>query len=212
MVHETLAVDHSTTPTPTARIAARAIDLRKVYGEGDASVAALDGVSIDFVAGEFTAIMGPSGSGKSTLMHCIAGLDTLTSGPVFLGDGRELASLDDRAHQRCAATGWASYSRPTTSFRRCPPRRTSAAARLAGRKADQTWCDTVSTRWVSADRLHTGRTSSPAASNRGRVCPGAPMSRPEVIFADEPTGNLDSTSRRSSCVPPPRGRRLGQTW
>src|SRR3954470_5367971 len=93
MSHETLAVDPST--TPTASIAARAIDLRKVYGEGDASVAALDGVSIDFVAGEFTAVMGPSGSGKSTLMHCMAALDSLTSGQVFLGD-QELSSLNDK--------------------------------------------------------------------------------------------------------------------
>src|SRR5262245_29489832 len=87
-----------TAPTPqtapTNGVAARSVDLRKIYGEGDAQVAALDGVSIDFYTGEFTAVMGPSGSGKSTLMHCMAALDSSTSGQVYLGDD-ELSGLKD---------------------------------------------------------------------------------------------------------------------
>ena len=90
------------------------IDAVKVYGTGDTEVRALDGVTVDFDTGRFTAIMGPSGSGKSTLMHCVAGLDTLTSGQVFIGD-TDLSTLNDKAaHRSCAATRSASSSRPST--------------------------------------------------------------------------------------------------
>src|SRR5262245_45474525 len=93
MAYDALVLGTST--TTHADVAARAVDLCKVYGEGDARVAALDGVTIDFAGGEFTAVMGPSGSGKSTLMHCMAALDSVTSGQVFLGD-QELSSLNDK--------------------------------------------------------------------------------------------------------------------
>ena len=92
-------------------------DIWRVYGEGDTEVRALDGVTVEFPAGRFTAIMGPSGSGKSTLMHCLAGLDTLDSGTVFIGD-TDLGALDDRQLTSCAATGSASSSRRSTWCRR----------------------------------------------------------------------------------------------
>ena len=97
--------------------AARAVDVTKVYGKGEAEVRALDGVTVEFGTGRFTAIMGPSGSGKSTLMHCLAGLDTLTSGAVFVGD-TDVSTLNDRSSRSCAATASASSSRRSTWCRR----------------------------------------------------------------------------------------------
>ena len=112
-------------------------DAVKVYGRGDNEVRALDGVTVEFATGRFTAIMGPSGSGKSTLMHALAGLDDLTSGTVFIGD-TDLSELDDRQLTRCAATASASSSRRSTSCRRSPRSRTSRSrSRLAGRKPDR---------------------------------------------------------------------------
>ena len=192
MVHETLAVDHST--TPTARIAARAIDLRKVYGEGDASVAALDGVSIDFVAGEFTAVMGPSGSGKSTLMHCMAALDSLTSGQVFLGD-QELSSLNDKQlttirRDRIGFVFQAFNLVPTLTARE----NIELPMAIAGRKPDQAWFDAVIATVGLGPRL-THRPNELSGGQQQRVAAArALMSQPEIVFADEPTGNLDSTS------------------
>ena len=91
ITHDTV----TTAATPPGTVAARAVEVRKTYGRGEAEVRALDGVDVDFAAGRFTAIMGPSGSGKSTLMHCMAGLDSLTSGTVFIGD-QDLTRLNDR--------------------------------------------------------------------------------------------------------------------
>ena len=105
-------------PAPTRPAAARAVELRKVYGEGDAAVEALRGVSVDLAAGEFTAIMGPSGSGKSTLLHCLAGLDTPTSGQVFVGDVDLTAAERQAAHRAPAGTRSGSSSRRSTWCRR----------------------------------------------------------------------------------------------
>ena len=105
--------------------AARAVDVRKIYGHGETEVKALDGISIDFHDGQFTAIMGPSGSGKSTLMHCMAGLDSITSGKAYIGD-TDISTLNDISRPRpCGVTVWASSSSPSTWFPPSPQKKTS---------------------------------------------------------------------------------------
>ena len=192
MVHDTLVVDPST--TATARIAARAIDLHKVYGEGDAAVAALDGVSIDFAAGEFTAVMGPSGSGKSTLMHCMAALDTVTSGEVFLGD-QELSRLNDKQlttlrRDRIGFVFQAFNLVPTLTAQE----NIELPMAIAGRKPEKSWFDAVIATVGLGPRL-SHRPNELSGGQQQRVAAArALMSQPEIVFADEPTGNLDSTS------------------
>lgn len=174
--------------------AARAVALTKVYGEGAMSVTALDAVDVEVFAGEFTAIMGPSGSGKSTLMHCLAGLDSITSGQVFLTD-TEVSSLSDKAltKLRRDKVGFIFQS-----FNLIPTLTASENITLpldiAGRSVDQGWFDTVVDTVGLRDRL-THRPSELSGGQQQRVaCARALVSRPAIIFADEPTGNLDSTS------------------
>ncbi len=179
---------------PVAPPAARVVDLHKVYGKGEAEVRALDGVSVDLASGEFTAIMGPSGSGKSTLMHCAAGLDAATRGEVYVGE-IDITQLKDKALTtlRRDRIGFVFQS-----FNLIPTLNAEENILLplaiAGRKADQQWFDTVIETVGLRDRL-SHRPSELSGGQQQRVaCARALVSKPEIVFADEPTGNLDSTS------------------
>ena len=174
--------------------AARTVGLSKVYGEGDTRVVALDDLSIDLAAGEFTAIMGPSGSGKSTLMHCAAALDSATAGQVYLGDV-ELTGLKDKALTllRRDRIGFIfqSYNLvPTLSARE----NILLPLAIAGRKPDQEWMDIVIDTVGLRDRLDHRPNELSGGQQQRVACARALVSRPHVIFADEPTGNLDSVS------------------
>jgi putative ABC transport system ATP-binding protein len=182
------------TTTTAVRSAARVVDAVKVYGTGDAGVRALDGVSIDFPVGRFTAIMGPSGSGKSTLMHCAAGLDTLTSGTAHIGD-TELGSLDDRRltllrRDRVGFVFQAFNLVPTLTVEE----NITLPLDLAGGKGDREWIDALVDVVGLRDRLH-HRPSELSGGQQQRVAVARAFAgRPDVVFADEPTGNLDSRS------------------
>ncbi|MBM7520538.1 ABC transporter ATP-binding protein [Nocardioides nitrophenolicus] len=175
-------------------VAARAIELHKRYGSGDSEVRALDGVSLDIGAREFTAIMGPSGSGKSTLMHCLAALDTPTSGDVEIGEVA-LSRLRDKAltalrREQIGFVFQAFNLVPTLTARE----NILLPLSLAGRKPDQAWFDTVVDTVGLRDRLG-HRPSQMSGGQQQRVaCARALVSKPSIVFADEPTGNLDSTS------------------
>lgn len=175
-------------------VAARVEDLHKVYGEGDAQVRALDGVSLDLLSGEFTAVMGPSGSGKSTLMHCCAALDTPTTGQVYIGE-TELSGLKDKALTllRRSEIGFVFQSFnlvPTLTAQE----NILLPMTIAGRKPDSEWYDTVIDTVALRDRLgHRPNELSGGQQQRVAVA-RALASRPSIVFADEPTGNLDSRS------------------
>ena len=172
--------------------AAHTIDAVKVFGKGPIEVRALDGITVAFDNGRFSAIMGPSGSGKSTLLHCMAGLDTLTSGQAFIGDA-DLSTLDDR-HLTLLRRDHVGFIFQAYNL---IPTLTAAEnmvlpLRLAGRKPDQAWLDNVINTLGLADRLH-HRPHELSGGQQQRVAVGRALaSRPEIIFADEPTGNLDS--------------------
>ena len=172
--------------------AARVIDAVKVYGRGENEVRALDGVSVEFTAGRFTAIMGPSGSGKSTLMHSVAGLDHLTSGTVFIGD-TDVTRLDDRhltnlRRDRIGFVFQAFNLVPTLTA----AENIALPARLAGRRLEPAWFDHVVETVGLGNRLH-HRPSELSGGQQQRVAVARALAgRPEIIFADEPTGNLDS--------------------
>jgi putative ABC transport system ATP-binding protein len=174
------------------RLAACARRARKVYGVRETAVVALDDVDLDLPTGEFTAIMGPSGSGKSTLLHCLAGLDTLTSGEVLVG-GTDLASLSDRERTllRRDRLGFVFQA-----FNLLPiltaEENITLPADLAGRSPDQAWFDTVVDKLDLRDRLR-HRPSELSGGQQQRVAVArALITRPHVVFADEPTGALDS--------------------
>nr|MBA3765121.1 ABC transporter ATP-binding protein [Actinomycetota bacterium] len=174
--------------------AARAVDLQKVYGEGDAAVEALRGVTIEFASGEFTAIMGPSGSGKSTLLHCLAGLDTPTRGTTWIGDV-DLTTLGEKqlTALRRDAVGFVfqAYNLvPTLTA----AENITLPLDIAGRDVDRAWYDQVVDTIGLRDRLG-HRPSELSGGQQQRVAGArALVSRPEIVFADEPTGNLDSRS------------------
>jgi putative ABC transport system ATP-binding protein len=182
------------TSSTAQAIAARAINVSKVYGSGDTQVRALDDVSADFANGEFTAIMGPSGSGKSTLMHCLAGLDTATEGSVLIGD-TELTALSDKKmtqlrRDRIGFVFQAFNLVPTLTALE----NVTLPMDIAGRRPDQNWLNSVINTLGLADRL-SHRPSELSGGQQQRVaCARALASRPDIIFGDEPTGNLDSRS------------------
>ncbi|MGC4933320.1 ABC transporter ATP-binding protein [Gordonia sp. DT30] len=177
-----------------AAVAAGSRDLTKTYGIGDTVVHALRGVTIEFAAGEFTAIMGPSGSGKSTLMHCLAGLDEATGGRAYIGDV-DLTGLSDKEMTtlRRDRIGFVFQS-----FNLVP---TLTAAEnitlpldIAGRPVDKEWFDTVIGRLGIGDRLTHLPTELSGGQQQRVACARALVGRPDIIFGDEPTGNLDSRS------------------
>jgi putative ABC transport system ATP-binding protein len=190
---DTLLTSTPPAPAPTRRLAASALNATKVYGAGtDTAVRALDDVTVEFPAGRFTAIMGPSGSGKSTLLHCLAGLDQLTSGQTFVGDV-DLGSLNDRQltvlrRDRIGFVFQAYNLVPTLTAEE----NITLPMRLAGRKPDQAWVDGVIATVGLGDRL-THRPSELSGGQQQRVAVARALaSRPQIVFADEPTGNLDS--------------------
>ncbi|HEX8105495.1 MAG TPA: ABC transporter ATP-binding protein [Solirubrobacteraceae bacterium] len=171
-----------------------AVDLRRTYGEGDAAVHALAGVTIDFPAGGYTAVMGPSGSGKSTLMHLLAGLDRPTSGSVAI-DGTELAGLDDAALTRLRRDKLGFVFQ---AFNLVPvldaQENILLPLTLAGREPDHAWLEHLVATVGLADR-RTHRPSELSGGQQQRVAVArALVHKPAVVFADEPTGNLDSSS------------------
>jgi putative ABC transport system ATP-binding protein len=191
MTHE--LIDSAAQPRPDiANIAASAEAAVKVYGRGENAVRALDGISVDFERGRFTAIMGPSGSGKSTLMHCVAGLDELTAGRVVVGT-RDLSELSDRELTRLRrdAIGFVfqSYNLlPTLSALE----NITLPIALAGGRPDAAWLEEVVATLGLADRL-SHRPSELSGGQQQRVAVArALVARPQLTFADEPTGNLDS--------------------
>jgi putative ABC transport system ATP-binding protein len=168
------------------------VDLRRTYGEGETAVHALAGVTLDFPAGQYTAIMGPSGSGKSTLMHLLAGLDRPTSGSVEI-EGHELSHLDDAALTRLRRDRLGFVFQ---AFNLVPVltalENITLPITLAGRKPDQAWLDELIDTVGLRDRL-THRPSELSGGQQQRVAVArALVHRPAVVFADEPTGNLDS--------------------
>ncbi len=178
----------------TTGVAARAREVWKVYGSGEAQVVALRGVSVELLRGQFTAIMGPSGSGKSTLMHCLAGLDTVSRGEVHIG-GTALAGLSDAKLTRLRRDQVGFIFQqfnllPTLSAEE----NILLPLAIAGRKPDRDWYDTVIDAVNLGDRLSHKPSQLSGGQQQRVACARALVSRPEVIFADEPTGNLDSHS------------------
>jgi putative ABC transport system ATP-binding protein len=183
----------SVTPSaPPSIAAARTLDARKIYGSGDTEVRALDGVTVEFGDGRFTAIMGPSGSGKSTLMHCVAGLDDLTSGSAYIG-ATELSALSDKdrtilRREKVGFVFQAFNLVPTLSALE----NITLPIDLAGGKPDQEWLDSIVATTGLGDRLN-HRPSELSGGQQQRVAVARALaSKPAIIFADEPTGNLDS--------------------
>ncbi|KJK52385.1 ABC transporter ATP-binding protein [Streptomyces sp. NRRL F-4428] len=201
----------SQSPSPS-RPAARATALTKVYGQGETRVTALDAVTVDIAPGRFTAVMGPSGSGKSTLMHCLAGLDTVTSGSACVG-GTELSSLSEKQltvlrREKVGFVFQGFNLMPTLTALE----NITLPLRLAGRRPDPAWLEAVVATVGLAGRLH-HRPAELSGGQQQRVAVArALITRPEIVFADEPTGNLDSRSGAEilrflrDCV-----RELGQT-
>lgn len=181
-------------PDAPSAPAARAESLSKTYGSGDAAVRALADVSVEFARGQFAAVMGPSGSGKSTLMHCMAGLDAPTSGRTYIGND-EIGLLDDAAltqmrRRRIGFVFQAFNLVPTLTAKE----NVTLSLDLAGAKLDADWFDFLIDKLGLKDRL-SHRPSELSGGQQQRIaCARALVGRPDLIFADEPTGNLDSNS------------------
>jgi putative ABC transport system ATP-binding protein len=182
------------TVTSETTSAAHSLGLTKTYGSGQAAVRALDKVNVAFERGRFTAVMGPSGSGKSTLMHCMAGLDRPTSGQTFIG-GQDIGQLDDGGITRLRRDRIGFIFQ---SFNLVP---TLTAAEnitlpldLAGAKVDRAWFDDIVARLGIGDRLDHQPSQMSGGQQQRVACARALITRPELIFADEPTGNLDSNA------------------
>ena len=184
----------TTQATSTGTVAARIENGTKTYGQGDTEVRALDGVTAEFEAGRFTAIMGPSGSGKSTLLHCVAGLDVLSDGRVFIGE-TELGALNDKdltllRREKVGFVFQAFNLIPTLTARE----NVLLPLLIAGDDHDEAWFDQVVGILGLEDRL-THRPSELSGGQQQRVAAArALVSRPAIVFADEPSGNLDSKS------------------
>ena len=184
----------TTQPAATGSTAARAVGLSKIYGSGETAVRALDRVSVAFGGGEFTAVMGPSGSGKSTLMHCLAALDTASEGDVIVGD-TSLVGLSDKAltalrRDRVGFVFQAFNLVPTLTARE----NITLPLAIAGRKPDQQWYDTVISAVGLGDRLDHKPSELSGGQQQRVACARALVSRPAIVLADEPTGNLDSAA------------------
>ena len=185
-------VENVPAPPTDTPVAARVVDLTKVYGTGMAQVRALDGVTLDIASREFTAVMGPSGSGKSTLMHCCAALDVPTSGQVFIGD-TEIGGLSDKKltllRRERIGFVFQSYNLvPTLTA----GENILLPLSIAGRKPDPDWYDAVIETVTLGDRLD-HRPNQLSGGQQQRVAVARALaSRPDIIFGDEPTGNLDS--------------------
>jgi putative ABC transport system ATP-binding protein len=179
---------------PPSILAAAARGVSKIYGKGDTTVRALDAIDVSFEAGRFTAIMGPSGSGKSTLMHCLAGLDTVTSGEVTIGQ-TDLRALNERQLTRLRRD---QIGFVFQAFNLIPTltamENITLPMDLAGKKPDQAWVDQVIKTVGLAERTN-HRPSELSGGQQQRVAVARALaSRPQIIFADEPTGNVDSTT------------------
>jgi len=179
---------------PPTTVAAHGTDLTKIYGSGDTRVVALDGVDVAFPQGCFTAVMGPSGSGKSTLMHCMAGLDALSGGQAWIGE-TELTSLDDKRLTRLRRD---QIGFVFQAFNLLPTltalENITLPLDIAGRRPDPAWLDTI----VDAVGLRSRLGHRPGQLSGGQqqkvACARALVTRPAIVFADEPTGNLDRKS------------------
>ncbi|MBN0047518.1 ABC transporter ATP-binding protein [Streptomyces actuosus] len=186
------AAEHAQEKAPTDGVAARARGLTKAYGQGETTVLALDAVDVDIARGRFTAVMGPSGSGKSTLMHCLAGLDTVSAGQVWLGD-TEITGLRDRELTRLRRDRIGFMFQ---SFNLIPTltalENITLPMDIAGRKPDPAWLDQVVDTLGLRDRLGHRPAQLSGGQQQRVACARALLSRPELVFADEPTGNLDS--------------------
>jgi putative ABC transport system ATP-binding protein len=202
----------SGSPYGGAPIAARAVGATKTYGKGESTIHALDDIDVEFAAGQFTAIMGPSGSGKSTLMHALAGLDDLTHGKVYIGDV-DVTSLKDRKltklrRDRLGFVFQAFNLVPTLTALE----NITLPMDLAGRKPDRAWLDlVVSTVGLESRLRH--RPSELSGGQQQRVAVARALAgRPDIVFADEPTGNLDSrTGAEILAFMRQAVRELGQT-
>ncbi|CQR65280.1 ABC transporter ATP-binding protein [Streptomyces leeuwenhoekii] len=186
------AAEHAPGPAPAAPFAARARGLTKAYGAGETTVLALDAVDVDIARGRFTAVMGPSGSGKSTLMHCLAGLDTVSAGRVWLGE-TEITGLKDRELTRLRRDRVGFMFQ---SFNLVPTlnalENITLPLDIAGRRPDPRWLDRVVGTLGLRDRLGHRPAQLSGGQQQRVACARALVSRPELVFADEPTGNLDS--------------------